>query len=166
MKRKIFLKSNDGFYKEIFGKAKPLLPERMLVAWKLLGYLKEKKNEYRREYKAAKDLIKRKRDKIYRYDFVLHSEYFILNLLVDFLGNQGLDVRKRKPGMKKAMSLVDSRDVSLDRLYFLIRSRFATFVAPRRTQKTYTHNKFFKSPDSLEEVRANFHSKFSFVREI
>jgi hypothetical protein len=165
LKRKTFLKPEEGFYREIFGQPKPVLPERVLAAWKLLGYIEKKRNEYRGEYRAAAKMPTKERDRIYKFDFVLYSEYFFLNLLVDFLEHKGLDLRKNKAANLSLVRLVDSNDIILEQAYDEIRRRFAAFISLKRKRKTYTHKGFFESEGSLSEVRAYFHSRYRFVRE-
>ena len=53
-KGRIFSKDNTGFYYTIFKEKDALLPEKLLVSWKLLKYIEAKKKYYKEKYKCQK----------------------------------------------------------------------------------------------------------------
>jgi len=182
-KAKIFMKEG-GFYDDIFREDDDLLPEKLYVAWKLLGYVAKRKKVYNKEYKEAVKLSDMKTpitskqqeqiDRTYRFDFLLHGEYFILNLFKDFLINQEYDIHHKKNSLLSIIDLLDGinndndKKADITALYEIIVEHLAKFIEKERKDKpAYYHNKFFKNEKSIGLVRGFFNtSKFDFVQVI
>ncbi len=47
-KRRIFIKDRTGYYNDIFDSREKLLAEKLLLSWKVLSYLEQRKIEYRK----------------------------------------------------------------------------------------------------------------------
>jgi len=164
-KGRIFLKDNTGFYDEIFNENDDILAERILVSWKLLKYIERYKEEYKKKYKSAKNLPEKKKKEVYRYDYLLHSEYFILNLFKDFLRNMGFDINK-KDDLVKIISKIESNDGQIQKCYKTIKNELAAYVDTLKRQPGYYHNKFFKNEKSIGLIRNFFKDKYSFIEVI
>ncbi|EQD30087.1 hypothetical protein B2A_14295, partial [mine drainage metagenome] len=115
-KRRIFDVTSDGFYKDIFNQNLVAVPEKLLMSWNLLNYVEDKKREYRKTYKKAETLSKKAANKVYRNDFVLHSEYFVLNLFKDFLINDKFDINN-KSDLLKIVKMVNKNDEKIQKYY-------------------------------------------------
>lgn len=165
-KGRIFLKDDLGFYEIIFNKKYILLAEKLLLCWKLLKYIENYKQNYSKTYrKTVKSGIK-KRKKVFRYDFLLHSEYFILNLFKDFLKNRGFDFNKRRDHIEEIISKIDSGDPELKNDYELIKDHLEKYIRKLRKDPDYYHNKFFKNEQSIVQIRREFRKTFRFVELI
>lgn len=162
-KGRIFIKDPSGFYDDIFNSRGDMLPEKLLLSWKLLKYIEILKKKYRKEYKKVEDQSKSKRNKIYRYDFLLHSEYFMLNLLKDFLKNKGFDVERNKEAVLSVLKTLDGSADEIHGCYKEIKEALALYIEKLRKDPKYYHNKFFKNNGSLSLVRKHFHSKYKYV---
>jgi len=162
-KGRIFMKEHGGFYDDIFSlRLKDgILQEKLLLAWELLKYVVDRKKEYRKKYKRAEDLTPQEMKKVYRYDFLLHSEYFILNLLKDFLKNKGFNIEQEKDSI---VSVING-DVAdeVENCYEDIVETLAGYIKKLRKDPKYYHNKFFKSSGSIAIVRKLFNSKYNYV---
>jgi len=164
-KGRIFLKDRAGFYDDIFNRVDDLLAEKILMSWKLLKYVEKRKKEYSIKYKSAEDLSRKEKNEIYKYDFLLHSEYFILNLFKDFLKNRELDIDSRDD-LLSISSKIDSNDSQLQKDYKNIIDMLARYVNDLKKQPKYYHTKFFKNEKSIGLTRNFFKQKYSFVEVI
>jgi hypothetical protein len=161
-KARIFIK-DGGFYDDIFcTKDSSTTAEKLLLAWRLLKYVEAHKSRYRRQYKKAEKLPRKKRNEIYRFDFVLHSEYFFLNLMRDFLRHQGYD-DDEMADRKKVIEEIDSGSQQIQTIYSTIERALAAYIARMRLKRGYYHNKFFKSEKSIGLIRDYFNTRFRFV---
>ena len=166
-KGRIFLKDNTGFYDDIFNKNDDILAEKILVSWKLLKYIERYKEEYKKKYKIAEDLPENEKKEVYRYDYLLHSEYFILNLFKDFLRDTGFDINTKKDDLVKIISNIESNDKQIQKCYETIKDKLAEYMDTcKKTQPGYYHNKFFKNEKSIGLIRNFFKDKYSFIEVI
>jgi|GEM_PF-1483408 len=166
-KGRIFLKDNTGFYDDIFNKNDDILAEKILVSWKLLKYIERYKEEYKKKYKIAEDLPENEKKEVYRYDYLLHSEYFILNLFKDFLRNTEFDINTKKDNLVKIISNIESNDKQIQKCYETIKDKLAEYMDTlKKTQPGYYHNKFFKNEKSIGLIRNFFKDKYSFIEVI
>ena len=103
---------------------------------------------------------------IYKYDFLLHSEYFILNLFLDFLKNKGLGLDTDKNVVLKVIEKIDGNDVQIQECYETIKNTLEEYIRILREQPGYYHNKFFKNEKSIGLVRNHFSTKYNFIEAI
>ncbi len=163
-KGRIFMKDTAGFYDDIFKKNDDIIPEKILMSWKLLKYIEAQKKEYKKQYKIADDLPEEdKRNEIYKYDFLLHSEYFILNLFKDFLINGQFDIDSKKDDLLNVINKIDANDTKILEYYETIKNLLAEYIEDRRKKAGYYHNKFFKNEQSIALVRDFFIQKYAFI---
>lgn len=155
-KGRIFMKGEGGFYDKVFKEEDSILPEKLLLAWKLLKYIERRKKKFKEKFSDNED-------EFYRMDFILHSEYFILNLFADFLGHRGYDYGKREI----IMELVEKTEADelIEEIYQQITEIMAEYITLLKNDEPgYYHNKFFKSERSIGRVRDFFKGKgFKFV---
>jgi len=163
-KARIFLKDKAGFYDDIFNKKDDILAEKFLMSWKLLKYIEIYKKEYKKKYKTAEDLSESEKNEIYKYDFLLHSEYFILNIFKDFL-SQKFNINA-KDDLLKIISKIESNDDQIQEYYETIKKVLAEYVNDIKKQSGYYHNKFFKNEKSIGLIRNFFNKKYSFIEVI
>lgn len=162
-KGRIFMKDTAGFYDDIFKKNDDIIPEKILMSWKLLKYIETQKKEYKKQYKIAEDLPEDKRKEIYKYDFLLHSEYFILNLFKDSLRNGQFDIDSKKDELLAVIKKIDANDTKVLEYYKDIKDLLAEYIDDRRIKPGYYHNKFFKNEQSIALVRNFFNQKHDFI---
>jgi hypothetical protein len=160
---RIFIKDDTGFYDEIFRDDDSILAEKILLSWKLLRYIEGYKKSYKKDYRKAEGLKGEEKNRIYRYDFLLHSEYFILNLFKDFIQNDKYDLYSRKDDLLAIISKIDSNDEVIIKYYSEITDCLASYVSILKEQAGYYHNKFFKNENSIGLVRNYFKEKYKFV---
>jgi len=165
-KGRIFLKDKAGFYDDAFNKNDDILTEKILLSWKLLKFIEMKKKEYSKGYNNAENLQEKAKNEIYKYDFLLHAEYFILNIIKDFLINDKFDINAKKDDILKIISKIDGNDSKILKYYKIIEEGLEECLRDLRTQPGYYHNKFFKSEKSIALVRAFFSKKFKFIEQI
>jgi len=166
-KGRIFLKDKTGFYDVVFNQSDEVIAEKMLMSWKLLKYIEKYKKEYNKIYKKAEDLLEDKRDEVYKYDFLRHSEYFVLNLFKDFLRNDGFDIDSKKDDLLQIISKVDSNNDQIKEHYETIKNELAEYMKELKKQPKYYHNKFFKNEQSIGLIRNHFNShNYSFIEVI
>ncbi|MGP8057831.1 MAG: AIPR family protein [Nitrososphaerales archaeon] len=161
-KRRIFMK-DGGFYEEIFDEEDPDLAEKMLVAWRLLKFVEGRKREYKKSYKTAIGLQEEQRNRVYKNDFLLHGEYFALNLMRDFLQNVGIDLTHSR-GMEQVLSMLDSNGGLVVASYDKIVEALSGFFDEEKAKQGYYHNKFFKNEKSLTSVRNALNTRLGFVQ--
>lgn len=162
-KRRIFVKGEGGFYNDIFNER--LLEEQMLMAYKLLRFIETKTSEYSKRYYAAADLLEEQQKNVYKYDFLLHGDFFILNLFADFLLNNNFNFEK--DGCLEVITALENNDDRVFSIYGTIVELLLEFITTRRqTDTTYYHTKFFKSDGSIDLIRAFLHidKNLEFVR--
>lgn len=166
-KGRIFLKDRAGFYDDIFNKDNDVLVEKILMSWKLLKYIEMRKKEYSKKYNAAQDLQENERNEIYKYDFLLHSEYFILNIFKDFLIGGGFDINTQRDDLLKVISKIDNNDNQILNYYETIKDELAKYYLDTlKKQPGYYHNKFFKNEKSIALIRNFFNQKHSFIEVV
>ena len=156
-KKRIFVKGENGFYFRIFNEKDEILPEKMLFAWILLRYIEKKKREFRQKFKNNSN-----QDELYKKDFILHSEYFVLNLFADFLHNEGYDINNREKVME-LIQKIEQEDTLIETIYNQIIEEMTKYIQDLREEPGYYHNKFFKSERSIGRVRDFFRKDFEFI---
>jgi hypothetical protein len=165
-KGRIFLKDNTGFYDDIFNKNDKILAEKILMSWKLLKCIEMRKKDYSKKYNVAQNLPENEMNEIYKYDFLLHSEYFILNIFKDFLKDGGVDINTKKDDLLEIISKIDNNDNQILKYYETIRIVLAEYLDILRKQRGYYHNKFFKNEKSIGLIRNFCNQKYSFIEVI
>lgn len=165
-KGRIFMKDKAGFYDDIFNKNDDILAEKILMSWKLLKYIEKYKKEYNKKYKGAEDLPETERNEIYKYDFLLHSEYFMLNIFKDLLKHEGFDINMKKDDLLTIISKIDNNDNEIQKGYEVIKDVLAEYLNEFKKQPGYYHNKFFKSERSIGLIRNFFNKKYDFIEVI
>lgn len=165
-KARIFLKDKAGFYDDIFNDKDDILAEKMLMSWKLLQFIMGRKKEYNKNYKSAEGLPEDERNRIYRYDFLLHSEYFILNIFGDFLRWRDYDIDAKKDDLLAIISMIDEGEKTIQDDYETIKETLAEYINTIRVQPRYYHTKFFKNEKSIGLVRDFLSKNYSFVEVI
>jgi hypothetical protein len=164
-KRRIFIRGETGFYDQIF--RDDVLPEQFLASFKLLEFVERQSDGYSKQYDVADKLEEKDRNELYKYDFILHSDFFILNLLRDFLLRSGLEFDQE--GCRSIANMADASERFLDKAYETINELIREFVEKRKTEdKTYYHTKFFKNEASLGLIRDYVSRKpeFEFVAKL
>ncbi len=147
---KIFDKSEGGYYNDIFNNS--TIVERLLLAYKLLYFIEKESKEYSAEYYEAATLPEPERNEIYRYDYLLHSDFFILNLFKDFLENESHDLSRGD--CISLLKMLEEGDSFIEELYKTIKDLIVGFVNQRMNEdETYYHAKFFKSETSIGLLR-------------
>lgn len=162
-KGRIFMKDEGGFYDEIFKDKDDVLAEKILMSWKLLKYIEVCKKEYSQRYRQAENLSEGEKTEIYKYDFLLHSEYFILNVFKDFLKAKGLGIDAKKDDLLKVIRKIDEKDSQIQADYETIKNTLADYINDLRKKPGYYHNKFFKNETSIALVRNFFNQKYDFI---
>ena len=164
-KGRIFLKDRTGFYDDIFNQTDGSLAEEILMSWKLLKYIEMHKKEYGIKYQGAEDLPDNEKKEIYKYDFLFHSEYFILNLFKDFLKNRGCRINS-KEDLISIISKIDSNDSQVQEDYEKIKEALSQYVDYLKKQPGYYHNKFFKNEKSIGLIRNFFNQRYNFIEVV
>lgn len=165
-KARIFVKGDTGFYSDIFDSQDLILEEKILLSWKLLKFLENKKKVYKKEYKNTVNLSKKEKKKIFDLDFILHSEYFILNLFRDFLLNESKDIIKNKNDILEVIKAIDTEDELIVKIYNRIVDTLKDCILILKKQQGYYHNKFFKNDRSIGVLRNMINKTYSFVEII
>ena len=169
-KKRIFIKDESGFYKDIFNESDGFLPEKLLFAWKLLKLIEEHKQPFKKKYKKLKEMTENEKEKIYKYDFILHSEYFILNLFKDFLKHKGYDIVNNKDKILEVINNLENNEKDtntiMEKFYNQIIETLAEYIEKLRKEPNYYHNKFFKNEKSIALVREYFKEKYPFFEVI
>jgi len=164
-KGRIFLKDKAGFYDGIFSRKDGILVEKILISWKLLKYIEALKKDYKKKYRAAESLSENEKNMIYKYDFLLHSEYFILNIFKDFLKNKKYDINV-KNDLLDIISKIESDDQLIQEIYQTVKNDLADYINKLKLQPSYYHNKFFKNEKSIGLIRNELNKKYNFVEAI
>ena len=165
-KGRIFLKDRAGFYDDIFNKDDEILAEKILMSWKLLKYIEALKKDYKKKYREAESLSESEKVEIYKYDFLVHSEYFILNIFKDFLKDEKYDINK-KNDLLDIISKIDKKDQIIQKIYQIIKDELTKYINDKlKLQPGYYHNKFFKNEKSIGLVRNELNKKYAFVEVI
>lgn len=162
-KGRIFLKEAAGFYNDIFNEKDDILPEKLLLSWKLLKYIELYKKAYNRDYKAAIELPKKESAEVYRCDFLLHSEYFILNILREFIVDSGINIISDRRDIINIINEIDNDVEKIKRFYVTIKDELESYISELRKDPKYYHNKFFKNETSIGLIRDFFNKKYKFV---
>lgn len=166
-KNKIFIKDNTGFYYEIFDDSDEILYEKILMSWLLLKYIEKKANIFSKsinnkfkEDKEGKIII----DLTYlKYDYILHGEYFILNIFKHFLKNKGLDIYNSQ-NLDEIIHAVENEESIITEIFKEIKENMANYIEEIRDKDLeYYHNKFFKLSSNLKTIRKLFNEDFNFV---
>ena len=108
-KNNIFVKNDQGFYSDVFNEKRPHLAESLLMSWKLLKYIESQEKDYRKQYKTAESKGQEEKEEIYKYDFILHSKYFILNIFKYYLLNKKLNL-ENLTDILKIIQQIDTKD--------------------------------------------------------
>lgn len=165
-KGRIFLKDNVGFYYDIFDEKDSLLAEKFLMSWKLLQYIEEQKKDYKNKYKSAEKCTEEEKNEIYKYDFLLHSEYFIINIFKDFLKEKTGKNLSSKDDLVNLVTEIDANSDVIKEIYETIKNELAEYINKIKTHPGYYHNKFFKNEKSIGLIRNFFKQKYSFVDDL
>jgi len=163
-KGRIFMKDKAGFYSDIFDEKDDILAEKFLMSWKLLKYIELQKKGYSERYKKAEMLPQDEKYEVYRYDFLLHCEYFILNIFRDFIENKQVDIHRKKDDLLEIVRQIDNNDNRVQQDYETIINELAGCINQFKQRPGYYHNKFFKSERSIGIIRNRFNQKYSFVK--
>lgn len=164
-KGRIFLKDKAGFYDEIFSEKDDILAEKILISWILLKYIEVLKKDYKKKYKAVESLSEKEKNEIYRNDFILHSEYFMLNIFKDFLKNKKYNINE-KDALLDLTSKINNNDKLIQEIYDTIKNELAEYINKLKLQPSYYHNKFFKNEKSIGLIRSEFNKKYDYVEVI
>lgn len=159
----IFQKGTAGFYRQVFDPADELLPEKLLLAWKLLQSVQERKLRVKRLRRAAKLRAGTRRMFPIKQEFLLHAEYYVLDLLADFLVDAGLNVRTELDAILRVVDMVDRRTPTLKSLEKKVVDHLDKMVARLQRDTEYTLSNFFKDEKSISAVRKYFHKTYPFV---
>lgn len=158
----IFSQASGGYYDLIFDGDVEYLAQKILASWKLANFVKKMKSEYRKLYNEASADPRRQRN-VYRRDFLLYNEYFILNLYKDFLNSTGIDVLARD-GVFAILEIVNTNADMLSAIYGKIVRRFSSLTVELRRSPGYSPSNFYKSETSLAVVRKSFNARYPFVK--
>lgn len=175
-KGRIFMK-DTGFYDDIFSPKDDILVEKFLLAWKLLKYVEIQRKKYSIDYNKAVRLTEKKEEdltegeikeilKVYAFDFLFHSEYFVLNLFRDFLKENKFNIVREKASVLSVISEIDNNNMTIDSLYEEIIRELSRYMLKIKEKPDYYHNKFFKNDKSIALIRNHFNQKYSFVEII
>jgi hypothetical protein len=162
-KKRIFVKGTDGFYDKVF--SENVVEEALLMAYKLLCYIEERTKQYRVQYDTADKLNEKDRRKVYKFDFLLYGDFFVLNLFRDFLEKDGH--KFDATGCLEIIQLIDTSDQIIAKIYSHISTLLLRYISKRkREDETYYNAKFFKSDASLGLIREFLHTskKLEFIR--
>ncbi len=163
-KDRIFQKDVSGFYDAIFRKD-DCLAEKFLLAWELYSYITEKKRHYKKKYEKLSKRATKKRNRAYRYDFIIHSDYLILNLFKDFITHRGYNITSNRKDIAEVQKMIIKRSKELSSDYENIINNMADFIGEyRKAVLNYYHNKFLNNEDSIKLIRKHMHEKYSFVK--
>jgi len=131
-KKKIFIKDDTGYYNKIFNDT--LLEEQLLASYRLLEFVEKQTEKYSESF-SRDSLDDAMRTQLYKYDFLLHSDFFILNLLKDFLKNKGFSFDKN--GCDGIIAFPDN-DAALLESYTAIKELLLEYIDQRKQEdKTY-----------------------------
>ena len=145
-KSNIFNKTESGFYNQIFDINDHYLSEKILRVWSLLKYIDRRKKEYKKQYNSLKNLQdETKKEQIYSLDFILHADYFILNIFKYYLDKNIL----KEPSITK---LIENNDSSINKLYDKIIEDMAPLFTKLKKDPNYYPTKFFKAEVSIGVV--------------
>ena len=174
-KSRIFLKEEGGYYKDIFYSNEDILPEKLLLSWMILRYIELKKIEYRKEYNKAEEMPEDERENIYDKDFLIHSEYFILNLFKDFLIHENYDIISNRSDIDSLLKvfrplILSEKDNSMENeiktietIYEKIKIKMNVLIKEFKSSPKYYHNKFFKSDQNLSLLKSKFNEEYDFI---
>ncbi|MFA7708257.1 MAG: AIPR family protein [Candidatus Pacearchaeota archaeon] len=165
-KNRIFMKEEGGFYKMVFDEDETLLSEKFILSINLLKFIETAIQEYNKRYKLAEEKTESERIEIYSWDFLLHSEYFLLNLFRDFLINEypDFDTKERLINLNQKVICLDN---NIKEIYTKIINALREFVLARKNvDAKYYHTKFFKNDQSIALVRSFFKANYPFVEEL
>ena len=168
-KKRIFMKDESGFYRDIFDENDEILSEKLIFAWKLLSFIEKRKQLFKKIYTKLNEISKDdEKEKIYKFDFILHSEYFILNLFKDFLKNKGYNIENNRNDILKLIEIMENDEEPniMKEIYDQIIKTLAEYIEEVRKQPNYYHNKFFKNEKSIGLIRNHFKKKYSFFEVI
>ena len=162
-KARIFIKDSSGFYDQIFNPKNPLITEKILLSSKLLQYVENEKKKYRKQMIKAESLSEEEKRKVYRQASTLHSEYFVVDILNDFLNHSDLNTMTRD-GILSIINAIDENSATLAKLYAQIKEETTNYTDElQKTQEGYYHAKFFKSEKSIGLLRNYLRTKYPFV---
>lgn len=149
-KRNIFNKDTGGLYSRIF--TSQVVPEAFVFLHVLGRYVEEREWEYRQAYADVDEEPAERKDKVLADEFVLHADLFIIALLrpylARFLGVEEFAV----DAYVRLTKEMEANPAVLKEPYDMIVSDLRPFVAQKRTDPKYYHNKFFKSEQAFGEI--------------
>ena len=166
-KGKIFIKDNTGFYNEIFNEDDKILFKKVLMSWMLLKFIEKKAKEFKKESEKTLQIDKN-RDLIInfeylKYSYILHGEYFILNIFKDFLKNRSLDIYGNID-LDKLINIIENENNIIYEAYEEIKENMANYIDEiQKKDLKYYHNKFFKLGRNLKFIRDFFKKDFDFI---
>lgn len=170
-KGKIFIKDSTGFYNEIFDENDRILFKKILLSWILLKFIEEKAKEFKKESEKTLQMNE-KGDLIInleylRYNYILHGEYFILNIFRDFLKHRNLDIYNNKD-LDELINIIENENNNIiNEVYEEIKENMADYIDKIQEEDSeYYHNKFFKLSRNLKTIRDFFNKDFSFVKKL
>jgi hypothetical protein len=164
-KRRIFVKGSDGFYDRIF--SRNLVEEDLLMTYRLWCYIEEETSKYKDRYDKAKEMEQGERNAVYSYDFLLYSDFFILNLFKDFLRKEGYILGAK--GSLNVLKLIDEDAPIIKKIYKRIVKFLRAYISIKKSEdETYYNAKFFKSEASLGLIRDFLHKdrKLTFISQL
>ncbi len=160
---RIFMKEIGGYYDDIFNPKDDILAEKLLFSWLMLKFIQAKKKEYRKVYRNADKLGVRKMREIYNNEFLLYADFFILNLLKDFIKKDGYDIESKKPDIDGLIKRFDTNDNYLNDKYEIIKEALKLYLRSKQKEPGFYHKKFFDSEKSIGLIRAGLNKEFPFI---
>lgn len=169
-KGKIFIKDSTGFYNEIFDETDKMLFKKILMSWMLLKFIEKKSKEFKKESPKALQLDDNGNliisSEYLRYDYILHGEYFILNIFRDFLKDRNLDINNNKD-LDELINTIENENNIINEVYEEIKENMANYIEKiQEEDPKYYHNKFFKLSINLKTIRDFFNKDFSFFEKL
>lgn len=145
-KSNIFNKTEGGFYKQVFDIGDASLSNKLLISWGLLRYIEKRKREYKKRYKLTENLQDAaQKEEVYSQDFILHADYFILNLFKYKI----LKYFEDSEYLLKIITLVESNDTKITDIYNEIIQGMTPLFKELKKTPDYYPTKFFKAEGSL-----------------
>ncbi len=149
-KSRLFDKTNP-LYSKVFGKHTKA--EDLIVSYFLLGYVASKRKFYYQQLASAEREDNKRYAELAKYDFLIYSDMFVLDLLRDYLEDAKIPLSSTEEKLSLAGRTQNS-DLQLDALYEQIKESLKDAIEHFRTQvQRYYHTWFFKSDKNLGMAR-------------
>ena len=161
---RIFMKETGGYYEDIFNPKDDILAEKLFFCWEILKSIQVKKKEYRKVYRNAYKSGPRRMREIYKEEFLLYADFFILNLLKDFIRNDGFDIENKKPDIEALILRFREDDNYLNEKYGIIKGALKAYLSKKQKEPGFYHKKFFDSEKSIALIRADLNKQFGFIK--